>query len=165
MVLFLRPRTAIACISRVYRMAGRWPRAFARLRRVSRHAGRLASARVCGAALVLGLVGWLAEVAAFHWLLAELGVGLGFAQSTFIFAFSMIVGALVMLPGGLVGAEATMVGLLTASGVDLPVALAATAIIRVTTLWFAVLLGFLALPASLRAAERGRRGTPMEQMS
>lgn len=161
-VLFLRPGAAIACISVLYRLVGRWPRAFAGLRRMSRHAGRLASARICGAALVLGLIGWLAEVAAFHWLLAELGVGLGFAQATFIFAFSMIVGALVMLPGGLVGAEASMLGLLTASGVELPVALAATAIIRVTTLWFAVLLGFLALPASLRAAERGRLGAPAE---
>lgn len=163
-VLFLRPRAAIACVSRVYGLVRRWPRAFARLRRVSRHAGRLASARVCGAALLLGLAGWFAEIVAFQWLLMELGVGLDFARATFIFSFSMLVGALVMLPGGLIGAEASMVGLLTASGVELPVALAATAIIRVTTLWFAVLLGFLALPASLRAAERGRRGAIVEQM-
>lgn len=162
-VLFLRPRAAIVFISGLYGLAGRWPRLFARLRRVSRHAGRLASARICGAALLLGLAGWLAEIVAFQWLLVELGVDLGFARAAFIFSFSMLVGALVMLPGGLVGAEASMVGLLTASGVELPLALAATAVIRITTLWFAVLLGFLVLPAALRAAERGRRGALAEQ--
>ncbi len=42
-----------------------------------------------------------------------------------------------------------MVGLLVAAGVDLNAAIAATAVLRVTTLWFSVGLGFIALPVAL----------------
>ena len=59
-----------------------------------------------------------------------------------------------MLPGGLGSAEAVMLGLLTAADIPLPTALAATAIIRVTTLWFAVGIGFVVLPVALRVAKR-----------
>jgi uncharacterized protein (TIRG00374 family) len=64
--------------------------------------------------------------------------------------FAMLVGAISFLPGGLGGVEATMVGLLILIGSTQPLALAATVIIRLTTLWFAVALGLLALVAMLR---------------
>jgi len=60
------------------------------------------------------------------------------------------VGALSFLPGGLGSTEATMVGLLATQGVALPVAVVATGVVRVTTLWFAICLGLIALPAALR---------------
>ena len=78
-------------------------------------------------------------------------------QAIFVFTFAIIVGAVSMLPGGLGSAEATMVGLLVALGVEVETALAATVVIRATTLWFGVALGFLALPAALRMA-RSHRG-------
>jgi len=53
-------------------------------------------------------------------------------------------GALSFMPGGLGGDEAVMVGLLVWQGLDAADAVAATVIIRVTTLWFAVLLGVAA---------------------
>lgn len=162
--LFLQPRLAISLLSGVYARVGRWPRLFARLRTAARHAGRLASWRTCVAVLALSLLGWFAEAIAFHWLLTEFETGLGLGQSLFIFAFSMFVGALAMLPGGLGGTEASMVGLLLAGGVDLDVAVAATAVIRVTTLWFAVALGFLALPISLRLARGDRRSNLVESV-
>jgi uncharacterized protein (TIRG00374 family) len=76
----------------------------------------------------------------------------------FVFTFAMISGTVAMLPGGLGGTEAVMLALLSALGVDLQIAVAATALIRLTTLWFAVGLGFLALPFALRLARRGRAG-------
>ena len=72
----------------------------------------------------------------------------------FASAFAMIAGALSMLPGGLGGVEATMMALLLALGTNLDVGLAATAVIRLTTLWFAVGLGFAALPFALRLARK-----------
>jgi glycosyltransferase 2 family protein len=45
-----------------------------------------------------------------------------------------------------------MVALLSSLGVDLGTALAATLVIRATTLWFGVALGFVALPLALRVA-------------
>jgi uncharacterized protein (TIRG00374 family) len=76
-------------------------------------------------------------------------------QAVFVFTFAMIAGTVAMLPGGLGGTEAVMLALLGALGVDLQVAVTATALIRLTTLWFAVGLGFIGLPFSLRLARRG----------
>lgn len=154
-ILFLKPRIAAALLGRLYAVIGRWPRLFVRLRRAARHAGRFASLPVCGAALALSLIGWLAEVIAFQWLLTEFETGVGLGQTIFIFSFSMLVGVMTMLPGGLIGTEASMVGMLLAIGVAPDIAIAATAIIRVTTLWFAIALGFFVLPHSLRSAEQG----------
>ena len=61
-----------------------------------------------------------------------------------VYALAMLAGALSFLPGGLGGAEAVMVAALTLKGVDQPSAVAATIIIRLATLWFAVALGLLA---------------------
>jgi hypothetical protein len=49
-----------------------------------------------------------------------------------------------------------MVGLLILIGWTQPLALAATVIIRLTTLWFAVALGLLALVAMLRIDAESR---------
>jgi uncharacterized protein (TIRG00374 family) len=103
---------------------------------------------------VLGTLGWLAECTAFHWLLVTFGADLSFQKSVFVFAFSMLVGAATMLPGGLGGTEATMIGLLLLCRVQSDLAFAATLIIRATTLWFAVGLGFIALAVSLYLARR-----------
>jgi uncharacterized protein (TIRG00374 family) len=105
--------------------------------------------------LPLALAGWMAESLAFAWLLASLGADVSVPLALFIFTFGMLAGALAMLPGGLGGTEAVMVALLVTSGVDLATAIAATAIIRISTLWFAVGLGLLAAPAALRSAGRG----------
>jgi uncharacterized membrane protein YbhN (UPF0104 family) len=43
-----------------------------------------------------------------------------------------------------------MVALLSSLGVDLSTSLAATLVIRATTLWFSVALGFMTLPVALR---------------
>jgi uncharacterized protein (TIRG00374 family) len=58
-----------------------------------------------------------------------------------------IAGALSFLPGGLGVTEAGMTGLLTrlGHGIDGAVAVGATFVTRVCTLWFAVLVGFVAL--------------------
>ena len=87
-------------------------------------------------------------------LLQALGTGIGFQAATFIFAFSMLAGAITMLPGGLGGVEGAMLGLLVIAGAPADIALVATIVIRITTLWFAVALGFLTFPIALRLARR-----------
>jgi glycosyltransferase 2 family protein len=59
------------------------------------------------------------------------------------------------LPGGLGGAEVTMVGLLLLNGMNEAQAVACTLFVRLATLWFAVILGLLALP---RGNERWANG-------
>ncbi len=115
------------------------------------HAGRLFRPTMLAWGLALGIVAWGAEALAFHYLLELLGVELDVSVSFFIYAFAMLVGALSFLPGGLGGAELTMLVLLLLNGADEAQAAAATVVIRLATLWFAVLLGVLALLRPPRA--------------
>lgn len=149
-LLFLRPLLLLTMTEFAYARIGRWPRLFGRVRIALRQLGRLASWRLYGGTLVLAWLGWVAEAGAFYWLLVSLGAEIGPDRAMSVFALSMLAGALVMLPGGLGGTEATMIGLLVASRVPLDVAVSATAVIRVTTLWFGVALGFTSLPVTLR---------------
>ena len=100
--------------------------------------------------LALSIAAWAAEAYAFYLVLQWMEAPIGWQAAVFIYAFAMLVGAISFLPGGLGGVEATMVGLLILIGSTQPLALAATVIIRLTTLWFAVALGLLALVAMLR---------------
>lgn len=98
-----------------------------------------------GYGLLLGLVAWMAEAIGFHWLLHALGYPVPFPVSVFIYAFAMLAGGISFLPGGIGGSELAMVGLLAWQGVAEPVAVSATLITRLATLWFAVGLGGMAL--------------------
>ncbi len=95
--------------------------------------------------IALGLISWGAEGLAFFYIMHVLGSDMSLQTALFIYAFSMLVGAISFLPGGLGGTEATMVTLLLLNHVDQPHAVAATVLIRLATLWFAVALGILAL--------------------
>lgn len=157
---FVRPRLLIAALDVGYVAFGRRARRlFAKARTALRMTARLFHWRLYLSALALSMAGWFAECLAFHWLMDGLGHGLPLLQSVFVFTFAAVVGAVSMLPGGLGSAEAAMLGLLTALGVGFDTALLATAVIRVTTLWFGVGLGFLAMPMALRLARRSGPAT------
>ena len=54
----------------------------------------------------------------------------------------------------LVGPEGKIRGVAQQFGLDIGTAVAATAVIRVTTMWFATIIGMLGLPFAMRAARR-----------
>lgn len=107
----------------------------------------LLQARQCHTPLLLvegtglSLAAWFAEAWAFHLILQWMGLEVPLTIAVFVYSISMLTGALSFLPGGLGGTEASMVALLLTAGVQPPAAIAATIVIRMTTLWFAVLLG------------------------
>lgn len=152
---FLRPGVLIRLVNAGYAATGRRrTRLFGGLRTTLRGTARLFTLRGFGLPFVLSVIGWFAEIVAFWLLLQALGTDVTLQQAIFIFVFSMIAGTLAMLPGGLGGTEAVMIALLVAINVDLDQAIAATAVIRLTTLWFASLLGFIALPGAMRLARQ-----------
>ncbi len=114
------------------------------------HSGRCFSLPMLFYGIALGLVAWGAEGFAFYYIMKVLGSDLSLPVALFIYAFSMLVGALSFLPGGLGGAEATMIALLMLNNVAQPQAVAATILIRMATLWFAVVLGIISLLISER---------------
>lgn len=155
--LFMRPAALLSVVGWIYTATGRrWPRLFAKARHSLRLTAGLFSVRTLLLATLISLPGWLAECWALAWLLAALGHPIGLQAGMFIFCFSMLAGAVSMLPGGLGGVEAAMMALLVVVGTPVDVALVATVIIRITTLWFAVVLGFITLPLALRFARDSR---------
>lgn len=93
----------------------------------------------------LSLVAWAAEAWAFSLILDWMGLPVSLAFAMFVYALAMLAGHLSFMPGGLGSAEAVMVGLLIWVGVGKPEAVAATVLCRLTTLWFAVIIGVTSL--------------------
>ncbi len=144
------PKFLTRLVTLGWRSLGRGPRLFASLRRAARQLALFATPYVVLPALALSTVGWLLEGYAFYLLLGWLGIDIGFWLAVGIFLFSMLGGGATGLPGGLGGAEAVMVGLLSLQGIPLETALPATIIIRITTLWFAILVGLIVFPLAER---------------
>lgn len=93
----------------------------------------------------LSLVAWFAEAWALHLILQWMHLDLPVSIAVFIYSTAMIAGALSFLPGGVGGVEVVMVSLLVWNGVSTPDAIAASILIRLVTLWFAVLLGLITI--------------------
>ncbi len=99
--------------------------------------------------VALGVVSWAGECVGFFFILWGLGLEptwLLFWQSMFILAASTIIGAVSGLPGGLGAAEVSIAGLVQVLvlGAENPgFGGTAALLVRLSTLWFAVLLGLL----------------------
>lgn len=114
--------------------------------------GALFEPKLFSKAVGIGVISWAGECLAFFFVLYGLGMSATwtlFLSATFILAVSSLAGGVSLLPGGLGVTDATVAGMLVLL-VDDPsmnraVAAAATLIIRFATLWFAVLIGAIAL--------------------
>lgn len=104
------------------------------------------TAKVLATTLGFGLLAWSAEALALMYILQLLGYDISLLSSLFTYGFSLVVGGITLLPGGLGGAELTMLQLLIHQHIPSSIAVAATLVIRLTSLWFSVFLGILALP-------------------
>ena len=117
-------------------------------------------------ATLLGVAAWACECVGFALIIAAFpGTDVPIGLATLIYAVTTIAGALSFLPGGLLVTEATMTLFLVEAsrGVDQPTAVAATILTRLATLWFAVVLGLLALTALRRLAPGSRRALEGEE--
>jgi uncharacterized protein (TIRG00374 family) len=100
--------------------------------------------------VALGVVSWAGECLGFFLILQGLGIApswLLFWQATFMLAAATIIGAVSGLPGGLGAAEFTITGMvqsLVLGHPDAGLAGTATILVRLFTLWLAVILGMLA---------------------
>ncbi len=142
-----RPSMLLKAVNALYVTFGRRKaRLFVKLRRLTRRLDPFMHLPIFLPVLGLGCVGWAFEGLAFWLLLDWLRIEIGLATATAIFLTAVLSGALSGLPGGLGGTEATSVALLSLQGVPLEIAVLATAIIRIATLWFAVAIGFVVMP-------------------
>lgn len=136
---------------------GIFSRAMRKLAFLLHEARRCHSLHLILVATILSALAWSSEALAFYMVLVLLGFDPGIWYAISVYALSMLAGAISFLPGGLGGAEAVMVGLLTLRGAPEPLAVAATIVIRMATLWFAVALGLITVlifEKHLKPAER-----------
>jgi len=94
-------------------------------------------------AVLLSVVAWFFECFGYYLVLHVFDTPPTVLKATFIYAFSTVVGAISMLPGGLGTTEGSLTGLAQLAGVSQDFAVASTFIIRSATLWFAVLIGIV----------------------
>lgn len=109
--------------------------------------------------VVASVVAWGLEGIGFFLCIKELGfAGFDVWTAVSVYAVSTIIGAFTFLPGGIGVTEASMAGILVRSGMAASAASAATLVVRVVTLWWAVVLGWAVIatrPALFRRLMRG----------
>ena len=155
MLMFTYPKLLLKCIRIPYALFGRKkPRLFVRLIKITRQLTHLVNFKTFVGTVGFSIVGWLGSVFAFWWVLQQMGAEVTFLQAMFVFSFATILGGATMAPGGLGGTEASMVLSLLALGVDQDVAIAGTMVIRLTLLWFGVLIGFLFMPLGMKLVKK-----------
>lgn len=91
--------------------------------------------------VLISILSWSLECLAFYLILINFDLNVTILFPTFVYSLSIIAGAVSMLPGGLGITEGSLSLILISNGISNETAIASTLIIRVVTLWFAVLLG------------------------
>lgn len=128
-----------------------------------------AARALLGTPLLLGMTAlsaasWFCECLAAYVCVRGLRLDLSLADTVVVFSLGSLAGALSFLPGGLGVAETSMTGLIQVlSDASRAAAVAATVLIRLATLWFAVALGLVGLGVEL-ALERSQRGRDRQSL-
>jgi len=94
---------------------------------------------------ILSFVSWSFECFGYYIILRNFGVEVSFLWASFSYCFAIIIGAVTMLPGGLGVTEGSLTFLLLEKNCPKDIAVASTFIIRIVTLWFAVLIGVISV--------------------
>jgi uncharacterized membrane protein YbhN (UPF0104 family) len=133
---------------------------FARLTAARQAAVQLLAVPLTLAMTLLAAVSWFCECLAAYACVRGLRLDVSLAETTAVFCFASLAGAVSFIPGGLIVAEGSMTGLFGRLGdVSNASAAAATVLVRLATLWFAVVLGLVALAIDERLA-RTRSSEP-----
>jgi len=109
--------------------------------------------------IILSIFAWFFECLGLYFVINSFGiesyVHIDIFVAVFIYGSATIAGAVTMLPGGLGATEASIAFLLVSlKGVPENVAVAGTLLIRVATLWFAVIVGIIAVLAYQKASHK-----------
>jgi glycosyltransferase 2 family protein len=128
---------------------------FSRLGEAPEAARALLETRLLLGMTALSAVSWFFECLAAYVCVRGLRLDLSLVDTVVVFSLGSLAGALSFLPGGLGVAEGSMTGLIQVLGeVSKAAAVAATVLIRLATLWFAVALGLVGLAVEERLARR-----------
>jgi uncharacterized protein (TIRG00374 family) len=122
----------------------------------------LMTPRIFLVGLIVSAVAWGMESVSLYLILGGLDLKSTLLEANFVYCFSTIIGGISMLPGGVGGTEAAMIALLAVLGISYTSALPAVILIRVCTLWLAILVGIAFTMIMLGRSRSGKerlRGT------
>lgn len=114
----------------------------------------LMTPRVFVVGLLVSVLAWGMESLSMYLILHALNLPSSLLEANFVYCLSTLVGALSMLPGGIGGTEAGMVGILAVMGISYTRALPAVILIRVCTLWLAIGVGLAFMVGMLARSGR-----------
>lgn len=90
---------------------------------------------------LFSLISWFFECFAYYLILTELSVDVSLFRASFYYSFATVAGALSFLPGGLGATDALFTLFIQSLNKPEAIAVSSTILIRVATLWFAVIVG------------------------
>lgn len=97
----------------------------------------------------LSMIFWFIHCMIAYFIFLSFGIDfLNFLNVISIYATSILFGAVSFLPEGIGIMESSFVGLLTRHGVEISIAIPLIILVRIFTLWFNVIAGFIALKLS-----------------
>src|SRR6185369_10785620 len=146
LLFILWQRPALWLCDRLEQQPGKLARLVPKLRHALASLRLLAKPSSLVVPTVLSVLAWGAEGTALYVLLGGFGQVVSLSLSVVVYASATLAGALIPVPGGLGVVEGLLrQGLLGFGHVTLGAATAAMILVRLATLWWAVLVGFLAL--------------------
>ena len=162
LVLILWPPPALWLCDRLERGSGKLATLVPKLRHALASLRVLASPRALVLPTVLSVLAWGAEGLSLYVLLVGFHQSATLGLSVVVYASATLAGALIPVPGGLGVVESLLQqGLIGFGRVSVGAATASMILVRLATLWWAVLVGFMALlalrwrfPAALREPPR-----------
>jgi uncharacterized protein (TIRG00374 family) len=92
---------------------------------------------------LFSLLSWFFECYAYFLILNELAVDVSLFRASFYYSFATVAGALSFLPGGLGATDALFTHFIQSLNKPEAIAVSSTILIRVATLWFAVIVGLV----------------------
>lgn len=139
-------KASMALIHMVGRLPGRLGKVAPKLEAAYESLATLLRFRNLLVPSLLSACAWTLECLALWVILGGFGQATSIPLATFFYATSTLVGAIVPVPGGLGVTESALMGQMTEIGhVEKGIATAAMILVRFATLWFAVVIGFIAL--------------------
>lgn len=146
LVVVANKRASMALIELVARVPGRIGKMAPKLEAAYESLATMLAPRNLFVPSLLSAAAWTLECLALWVILRGFGQETSIPLATFFYATSTLVGAIVPVPGGLGVTESALMGQMTNLGhVEKGIATAAMILVRFATLWFAVIIGFIAL--------------------
>jgi len=96
------------------------------------------------------IVAWSVDAIAVYFVFLGFNQNLDLVYTTFVMYTSLLVGFITLLPSGLGVTELSFMGLLTSKGIEISLAASIIIMIRLTSIWFATVIGLLTTKVFLK---------------